>query len=103
MPSITVPLPAIPPGRSVVVEMGDRSIMLCRSASGLHASNGFCPHQRKLLADGRVRGGILMCIHHGARFDLATGRSLSPQLTPLPLQLYRVREHDGLVEIEIDD
>ena len=59
-----------------------------------------CPHQMLSLEGGRVRGTFIMCPHHGARFNLEDGKSLSP-LTPNPLKLFPVREVDGDLEIDL--
>jgi 3-phenylpropionate/trans-cinnamate dioxygenase ferredoxin component len=93
-------MPDLPENRATVVSVDDRCIMLCRTARGIRAADGFCPHQRKTLADARVRGGAITCLHHGARFDLDTGKSLS-SLTPNPLVLFPAEEVDGALQIVI--
>jgi nitrite reductase/ring-hydroxylating ferredoxin subunit len=47
-------MPDLPENRATVVSVDDRCIMLCRTARGIRAADGFCPHQRKTLADARV-------------------------------------------------
>jgi 3-phenylpropionate/trans-cinnamate dioxygenase ferredoxin subunit len=100
MPILRVAMPQIPPGRAVVVEANGTRLALCRTASGLHAMPEFCPHQELTLDGGRVRGESIICPHHGARFSLADGKSLSP-LTPKPLQLLACRVVGDDVEIEV--
>ena len=43
-----------------------------------------------------------MCPHHGARFDLNTGRSLSA-LTPNCLRTYPVQEEAGVLSIDLGE
>jgi len=81
-----------------VVTIEGKRVLLCRSAAGIHAIDEICPHQRLSLEGGRVRGASLICPHHGARFSLADGRSLSP-LTPKPLTLYPVEEEGEELDI----
>ncbi|HTP24769.1 MAG TPA: cytochrome P450 [Anaeromyxobacteraceae bacterium] len=65
------------------------NLVLVRSAAGLRAFEGRCPHQGALLADGEVEGTDLVCSNHRWRFDLDTGqrRGGSGCLRPCPLEL----------------
>ena len=67
-------------GTKVVIVEG-KCILLCRSAAGIHAMDETCPHQAMSLEGGRVRGTSIICPHHGARFNLEDGRSMSPVTT----------------------
>lgn len=100
MATITLACPDLADGASQIVDAEGRRILLCRSSGELKAIGGLCPHQRLSLEGARIRKGALLCPHHGARFDLATGKSLSP-LTPKPLEMFPVREVDGKVEIDL--
>jgi len=70
-----------------------------------HTANGFiavrdkCPHAGASLHDGLVRGNQLMCVWHGWKFDLTTGKCLTEEsrLTLYPLEfdgedIYLVQE-----------
>lgn len=100
MTSHSLPLPELSPGQSTVLELAGQRVFLCRSALGLHAMRDVCPHQDLSLEGARVRQGAVMCPHHGARFNLADGRSLSP-LTPNGLSLLPCRAGEGMLEIEL--
>ncbi len=97
---VTVGLPALALGGSAVVEAGGKRVLVCRSAEGLHALDEICPHQMQSLAGGRIRGTSLFCPHHGARFSLEDGRSLST-VTPDGLKLYPCKLAGDRLEIEI--
>ncbi|HUD94577.1 Rieske (2Fe-2S) protein [Sphingobium sp.] len=84
-----IPLNQIPMSGTHVVECEGRRVLLCRNQNGIHAMAEMCPHQMLSLDGGRVRGDVIMCPHHGARFSLDDGRSLSP-LTTNGLTLYSV-------------
>lgn len=81
-----------------MVDVKGQRVLLCRSAEGIHAMDEICPHQRLSMEGARVRGGFIMCPHHGARFNLADGRTLSP-LTPNNLRLYGTRIDGDELEI----
>lgn len=94
-----IDLSEFPQSGTRVVEQDGRRILLCRSQKGIFAMNEMCPHQALSLEGGRVRGDFIMCPHHGARFSLEDGRSLSP-LTTSSLTLYPLAV-DG-EEVQID-
>lgn len=100
MTKVTVPLPAVDVGRSAIVEVGGQRVLLCRAANGLHAMRELCPHQTLSMEGARVRHNSVMCPHHGARFSLEDGRSLSP-LTQNGLHLLPCLEQGETLEIEL--
>lgn len=95
-----IPLSQVPANGAHVVTVGDRRILLCRSATGIHAMDDMCPHQLLSLDGARVRSNFILCPHHGARFSLEDGRSLS-SITPNGLTLYPTRIVDEALEIDI--
>lgn len=81
-------------------ELDGQRILICRSAAGFHAMHEICPHQLLSLEGGRVRNNFIMCPHHGARFNLEDGSSLSP-LTTNGLTLYKTRVVGNQLEIDL--
>jgi 3-phenylpropionate/trans-cinnamate dioxygenase ferredoxin component len=57
-----------------------------------------CSHANLPLAGGRVRGSAILCPHHGARFDLRSGRALGPPAWT-GIASWPAREADGRVEV----
>ena len=100
MTSNRIPMPSLAVGHSSVLELHGKRVFICRSAAGWHAILDACPHQDKSLEGSRIRHGSLICPHHGARFSLDDGRSMSP-LTPNGLTLLPCRTIDGELEIDI--
>ena len=49
-------------------------LALLRTAAGLRAFQGRCPHQGALLGEGELDGDTLVCRNHRWQFDAATGR-----------------------------
>ena len=59
--------------------IGSRDVMLSRDKAGnIVAFSGFCTHSMGKLEGGPVEGDQITCPHHGARFDIRTGRALTP-------------------------
>ncbi len=57
---------------------GEKCLIVRDAAGGWHAVAALCSHALLPMDKGRVRGTALLCPHHGARFDLATGKALGP-------------------------
>lgn len=56
---------------------GDKKIALVNLNGKIHALEDRCPHQGQPLSGGMVVGESLMCLFHGAQFDVATGKPLN--------------------------
>ena len=51
----------IPPGDSVVVSVGKRTIAVFHHEGGFFAIDDCCPHAGASLAGGHVEGGVVTC------------------------------------------
>ena len=63
--------------RAVTTDAG-HSIVVFYHNGEVYAVANKCPHVGYPLESGSVRNGVLTCIWHQARFELATGNSLDP-------------------------
>ena len=89
---------ALEPGQNRCVEVAGHRLLLCRTAQGFFAVSPVCSHTGQPLEGGRMRGGHLICPHHGARFDLRTGRSSQPSVFG-SIMAYPVRVTGTTVEV----
>jgi nitrite reductase/ring-hydroxylating ferredoxin subunit len=81
----------LPEGRRQVVKVGDRDVLLLRTAGAIHAVGSACPHMRLPLKRGRLtEDGGLVCPWHRSEFDLATGEVR--QWVPWPPGVRKVLE-----------
>ena len=62
---------------------GESSIAVFYHDDRVFALRNRCPHAGVALDDGNVERGILTCVSHRARFELATGRCLDPFTTDI--------------------
>ena len=82
------------------VKVGDRSIALFYVDGRVYAIDNRCPHMGYPLVKGSVKGCILTCDWHHARFDLETGGTLD--LWADDAQVYGVEVRDGWVYVNPD-
>ena len=73
-------------------------LVVVRTASGLKAFDGRCPHQGALLGEGELDGETLTCRNHRWRFSVETGRRDGG---PECLRECPVREHEGEVQADV--
>ncbi|MGA7776258.1 MAG: non-heme iron oxygenase ferredoxin subunit [Paraburkholderia sp.] len=66
------------------------SFAVYRLEKGFHASDGWCTHEQAHLADGFVVNGEIECPLHQGRFDIVSGKPLSPPVC-VKLKTYPVR------------
>ena len=66
------------------------------------ATDGHCTHERQLLCDGLVMGGVIECPKHNGRFDYRSGSALGAPVL-VGLRTYPTRVEGGVVHIEIGD
>ena len=70
--------------RRLVRDVNGTSVLVLMTAAGIFAVKNACTHLSLPLDQGRLIAGQLHCPHHGACFDLASGRALSgPAVAPL--------------------
>lgn len=78
----------------VHVDIGECPVCLVRDGGAVYALRDECTHQSVPLSEGEVADGTIECWLHGSRFDLATGRVLSPPATR-PVAVFGVRADGG--------
>ncbi len=76
-----------------------QDIVLVRHQGAFYAVPDRCTHARYPLHDGSLDDGAIVCCHHGARFDLVTGRPTMPAIKPLARYDVTVDGDDVLVDL----
>jgi 3-phenylpropionate/trans-cinnamate dioxygenase ferredoxin component len=90
-----------PAGRRVV-HIGGTRIVVIRVRRRVFAVVDACPHLGKPLADAKLRGLTLTCMHHGRSYDLSSGRQVGRVLCAAG-RLFQVaaRVVDGWVYVDV--
>jgi 3-phenylpropionate/trans-cinnamate dioxygenase ferredoxin subunit len=89
------------PGTAQCRAIGERRVLIARDTAGdWYALAARCTHAELPLDNARVRGAALLCPHHGARFELATGKVLGPPAC-VPIATYKIRVIDGMIAVKL--
>ena len=76
-------------------------IVLIKQEGEFYALPDQCTHQRYPLSDGEMLPGKIRCVHHGATFDLETGRPTLPAVKKI--QLFTAFQRDGRVFVSLQE
>ncbi len=94
-------LAELPVGEKLRVEIEDEEIVLIRTEEKIYALEDMCTHAGAALSDvGVVKGCRVMCVLHGAFFDLASGRASGPPAAG-DIESFPVRVDNGSIEVEL--
>lgn len=95
-------LDEVPEGGNKAFEIGGKSVLVCRTASGVFALENMCSHAFAYLEGGKVKGPHIFCPLHGVRFDMRSGTP-SGTLTKKPITIYASEVEDGVVYADVPD
>ena len=77
------------------------SIVICNRNNNFYAFRDECSHEEFPLSDGDLEGDNVVCIYHGAEFDIKTGENLClPAVEPIDVYELKVEGDDILVKID---
>lgn len=78
-----------------------REVVLIRQGGEFFALPDRCTHARYPLNDAELLDGKIKCAHHGATFDLRTGKPTLPAVKKI--RLYEVQVEDGRVLVTLQE
>jgi 3-phenylpropionate/trans-cinnamate dioxygenase ferredoxin component len=81
-------------------DIGEYGLVVCRVAGQLHALVDNCSHADAQLSEGGLRGNLLVCPRHGARFDVRNGSCQGPPAREA-IACYVVHEQSGLATVDL--
>ena len=88
------------PGEVRHVELAGLEIAIFNIDGEFFATSDRCTHMRARLTDGYVNAGVVECPLHFGKFDIRTGRALSPPCK-LNLSIYPVQIRAGSVWVGV--
>ncbi len=66
------------PGDMKAVDVGNEQVLLVNVGGEVHACDDICSHAYASLSEGDLDGSEVQCPLHGAVFNVATGKVLTP-------------------------
>jgi nitrite reductase/ring-hydroxylating ferredoxin subunit len=87
------------PGDLKCVFLEETRILLANVDGRIYATSDVCSHAFAYLSEGFLDGAVVECPLHGAQFDVATGKALSPP-ADTDIKSYEVTVVDGRVFVE---
>ncbi len=91
----------VPVGTIKAVEVEGEPVALLNLDGMFFAVHDECTHECFPLSEGNLQDGELVCLLHGARFDVRTGAVLGPPAYE-PVKTYEVRVESGEIMVAID-
>lgn len=95
------PADAFADGSLTRVEINGHELVVAREDGVFYAFPDRCTHAKYPLHDGELLGGRVKCVHHGATFDLETGRPTLPAVKKL--RLYQALVEDGRLLVSLQE
>ncbi|HVO48360.1 MAG TPA: non-heme iron oxygenase ferredoxin subunit [Steroidobacteraceae bacterium] len=86
-------------GEMLAISLGERRLILYRTATGVFATDRRCTHQGADLMRGYLDGVVIECPVHQGRFDIRSGAALNAPVC-VPLCTYETRLSEGKIEIK---
>ena len=83
-----------------LLRVGDRRIVLARTANGYVAFDDRCTHRGGSLAGGVMICGTVQCLWHGSQFDAATG-AVKAGPAKDPIRVYTIKEEGDDVKLSL--
>lgn len=94
-------LDEVPPGTLHGVTVERTKVVLANVDGDVYALRDRCSHADFPLHDGVLQGETLECVHHGAKFDVCSGKATGfPAIRPV--KSYEVDVRDGDIFIQLD-
>ena len=81
-----------------LLRVGDKRIVLARSADGYVAFDDRCTHRGGSLAGGVMICGTVQCLWHGSQFDVATGK-VKAGPAEKPIAVYKVKQEGEAIKL----
>lgn len=89
------------PGEYRVVDVDDVMIAVFNLAGEFFAIEDNCTHDHLCLTGGDIDGDEIICPHHGARFNLKTGKATAPPAYE-DAPVFPLRVVDGVIQVRDD-
>jgi len=91
----------VPPGFMKAARVGGVDVLICNVDGDFYALHDECTHECFPLTEGSLEGHVVICMLHGARFDVRTGEVLAlPAYGPVDTYEVEVNGEDIFVALD---
>lgn len=87
-------------GKMKRIIAGDKAILVCNVDGQFYAVDDMCTHEDASLYLGCMKGDLIQCSLHGAKFSVITGEA-KEEPAEIPLQTYPVTIKKETIFVEI--
>ena len=87
-------------GKTKRVEVNDKAILVCNVDGEFYAVDDMCTHEDSSLYLGCMKGDLVECSLHGARFNVKTGEPME-EPAEIPLQTYEVKVEGESILVKV--
>ena len=87
--------------------LDDKEVLIVNVEGTYYAVDNLCTHYGGDLSEGVLKGNVVTCPNHGSKFDVTTGKVVSPPAEALgrpdieDLQTYLVKVEDQYIMVKI--
>ena len=92
----------IPLGEMRDFEVGPTKIVIAHTDDGFFAIADVCTHDSAPISDGEIDGEEVVCMRHGARFDLKTGEVTGPPAV-VPIDTFELEVDGDNILVRLND
>lgn len=97
----------IPVGKTKKIQLGDKEVLVANVNGNYYAIGARCTHKNGDLSQGTLEGNVVTCTNHGAKFDVTTGKVISPpkmglfhpKIADEPTYLVKTQNEDILIKL----
>ena len=102
------PTSEIPDGTREVFQINTHWVAIFNVGGKYYAVEDLCTHDGGILTEddngnpiALKDDTIITCHRHGAKFDISTGKALTPAITAVDIPFYQVRIVDNHIEVAV--
>lgn len=86
--------------QAMAVEINGNNIMVTKINGEFYAVENCCTHENLPISGGQIFDGQIQCPHHGARFDIKTGKATQfPAVVELKTYKIKIENDDVLIAL----
>ncbi|HMK46653.1 MAG TPA: non-heme iron oxygenase ferredoxin subunit [Methanocella sp.] len=91
----------IAPGSIKGFVVNGKKIAIANVNGSFYAIEDRCTHMGQPLSGGMMMGHIVMCLVHGAQFDVMTGQPVTTAMSSVPVKTFPVKTEGDEIMVDL--